>query len=257
MFRLCLGLCAALFLMAFSVVKKPDFRPPGTVLIADSLFFDQTEITTFNWLEYTTWMKNNHGAGSPEHLASLPDSTVFTDFNEPFSRLYFFHPAYHNYPIVGISYKQAQDFCVWRTQRVKEFLTIQNAKKKGYTAPNLAYRLPTKSEWELVANAPLNEKSVRKNRSSFTSEDLPYNVKDFNIQTSSEFRITSPATQGVKNSYGMQNLFGNVAEMIAEEGVSKGGSFHHTSAESQAEKFIEYESPTHWLGFRCVCVVNE
>lgn len=257
MFRLCIGLIAAFFLLAFSVVKKPDFRPPGTVEVSDSLFFDQTEITTFNWLEYTTWMKNNYGDDSPEYLASLPDSSVFTGFNEPFSRLYFFHPAYHNYPVVGVSYNQAQQFCTWRSERVKEMLAIQHAKKKNYKMPELAYRLPSEAEWELVANAPLNEKSVRKSKSSFTSEDMPYNVKDFNIQTSSEARITSPATQGVKNSFGMQNLFGNVAEMIAEEGVSKGGSFFHTSAESQSEKAIAYESPTHWLGFRCVCIVKE
>ena len=61
----------------------------------------------------------------------------------------------------------------------------------------------------------------------------------------------------MKNSFGMQNLFGNVAERIAEEGVSKGGSFFHTSAESQSEKAIAYESPTHWLGFRCVYIIKE
>lgn len=256
MIKVGFNLCLALLLMAFSFAKKPEFRPPGTVQINDTLFFDQTEITNFNWLEYTTWMKNKHGVESSEYINALPDSSVFSGLNEPYEFYYFRHPAYQNYPVVGVSYNQAVAFCAWRTDRVKEMLAIQHAKKKEYVVPDFDYRLPSKKEWEFVANAPLNERSIRKNKSSYTSEDLPYNVKDFQLYSSSNWKISNPATQGVKNEFGMQNLFGNVAEMIGEEGVSKGGSFNHTSLESQAEKQIEYESPTHWLGFRCVCVVK-
>ncbi|MHA0111623.1 hypothetical protein ACXYUI_31710, partial [Klebsiella pneumoniae] len=63
--------------------------------------------------------------------AAKPDTLVWRSelaYNEPFVEYYFRHPSYNYYPVVGVSWKQAVDFCTWRTSRVNELELI----KKGY-----------------------------------------------------------------------------------------------------------------------------
>ena len=60
---------------------------------------------------------------------ALPDTLVWRDklgYNEPFVNGYLRHPAYKNYPVVGVSWQQATDYCVWRTDRVNERILIEN-----------------------------------------------------------------------------------------------------------------------------------
>jgi formylglycine-generating enzyme len=79
----------------------------------------------------------------PDTLAWVHDFTY--SFNEPMTNMYFWHPAYDDYPVVGISWKQARAFCVWRTQLFNSWLT-----GNGQPIVN-DFRLPTESEWEYAA----------------------------------------------------------------------------------------------------------
>jgi sulfatase modifying factor 1 len=45
---------------------------------------------------------------------------VNLSYNEPYVEYYFSHPSYNYYPVVGVTWKQARDFCIWRTDRVNE-----------------------------------------------------------------------------------------------------------------------------------------
>jgi gliding motility-associated lipoprotein GldJ len=59
---------------------------------------------------------------------ALPDTLVWRKklaYNEPYVELYLRHPAYHQYPVVGVNWLQANDFCVWRTDRVNEMILIR------------------------------------------------------------------------------------------------------------------------------------
>ncbi len=58
---------------------------------------------------------------------ALPDTLVWRDeldYNEPYINNYLRHPAFNNYPVVGVSWEQANDFCKWRTDRVNEKILI-------------------------------------------------------------------------------------------------------------------------------------
>ena len=73
-------------------------------------------------------VKRVYGQSYPEvYTKALPDTLVWRDklgYNEPYVTQYLRHPAYDNYPVVGVSWTQANDFCVWRTDRVNERILI-------------------------------------------------------------------------------------------------------------------------------------
>jgi len=69
--------------------------------------------------------------------------------------------------------------------------------------------------------------------------------------------VTAPVYSYWKNWFGLFNAIGNVAEMISEKGICKGGSWHHEFEDCRAGKDIPYDKTKAWLGFRCVCVVKK
>jgi len=65
--------------------------------------------------------------------AALPDTLVWRSelsYNEPLVEYYFRHPGFNNYPVVGVTWRQAYDFCLWRSDRVNEGILMQ----KGFIA---------------------------------------------------------------------------------------------------------------------------
>jgi formylglycine-generating enzyme required for sulfatase activity len=94
-----------------------------------SFYMDETEVTNSFWLEYLFWLQRVYGSSYPEVVdRALPDTLVWREklsFNEPFVDYYLRHPAYRDYPVVGISWNQANNFCKWRSDRVNEQLLIR------------------------------------------------------------------------------------------------------------------------------------
>ncbi|MDB2657453.1 SUMF1/EgtB/PvdO family nonheme iron enzyme, partial [Crocinitomicaceae bacterium] len=90
---------------------------------------DQTEVTNFHWLEYLYWIGRAYGESYPMvQKNALPDTLVWRSKlgdNEKYVDYYLRHPAYRDYPVVGVSWLQANDFCKWRTDRVNEYILIR------------------------------------------------------------------------------------------------------------------------------------
>ncbi len=118
-----------------NIMQDGSATRPRAVTVT-SFWMDQTEVTNIDYREYTDWMKlvftgDETGQGAPSRESdyyvfydrSLPDTTVWRSkygYNEPMVENYFRHPAYNNYPVVGVSWEQAMAYCEWRTDRVNE-----------------------------------------------------------------------------------------------------------------------------------------
>jgi len=106
---------------------------PRTVSVS-SFYMDETEVANVDYREYIYWLQRSYGADYPEIIAkALPDTTVWREalsFNEPMVGMYFRHAAYNFYPVVGVNWYQANEYCKWRSDRVNEMILIKNGMLK-------------------------------------------------------------------------------------------------------------------------------
>jgi gliding motility-associated lipoprotein GldJ len=107
-----------------------------------SFYLDEAEVTNQYWLDYLTWLKLVYGDEYPELInRALPDTLVWREkmeYNEPFVDYYLRHPAYREYPVVGVNWLQASDYSQWRTDRVNEFILVREKLLKWNTAAQTA-----------------------------------------------------------------------------------------------------------------------
>jgi gliding motility-associated lipoprotein GldJ len=107
-----------------------DWNNRAARVTVSSFYMDQTEVTNFHWLEYLYWINRTYDntVYPMVYQNALPDTLCWRTplgFNEKFVEYYLRHPAYRDYPVVGVSWLQANDFCKWRTDRVNEQILIR------------------------------------------------------------------------------------------------------------------------------------
>ena len=213
-----------------------------------------------------------------------PDTTCWVnDFrnsdNEMYLRNYFSNPAYNNYPVVGVTWEQANAFCAWRT----EYLLKGLGAEARYVQ---RYRLPTEAEWEYAARGkegnefPWDNGLVKSGEGCFYANFKP----DRGNYTMDGNLITSKVGIYGANSNGLYDMAGNVAEwtstIYTEAGVDamndlnpqlkynaakedpyrlkkksvRGGSWKDPESYIRsAWRTWEYQNqPRSYIGFRCV-----
>ncbi len=149
-----------------------------------------------------------------EEVQIYPDTTVWIkdfvySYNEPMHNDYFSHPAYQDYPVVGVSWTQAVAFCNWRTNFKNSY-----QRKKG--EPNVSrFRLPNEAEWEYAARGgipsgtyPWGSPYLLNDRACFLANFKPLRG-DYAVD---QAVYTVEAKSYYPNDYNLYNMSGNVAE---------------------------------------------
>ena len=143
-----------------------------------------------------------------------PDTTAWVNdfensYNEPYVRMYFSHGGYNEYPVVGVSWEQANAFCNWRTDYLRRSL----GKEGIYVEP---YRLPTEAEWEFAARAGVNENKYPWEGDLTMSDDKGCFYANFKPQEGNYAKdgqiITSRVGTYAPNDFGLFDMAGNVSE---------------------------------------------
>ena len=215
-------------------------------------------------------------------ISVYPDTLVWVrdfqySFNEPMLHMYFSHPGYLEYPVVGVTWEQAHAFCNWRTNY---FNNASDTRAQ-------AYRLPTEAEWEYAARGgrpmamyPWGNNYARDANGCFFANFKPYRGS-YNDDTGT---TTMKVAQFRPNDFGLFDMAGNVSEWtnnayddatntnihdlnpdfsymarkedpdVLKRKVIKGGSWKDISYFMQCGvRTYEYQYESRpYIGFRCV-----
>jgi sulfatase modifying factor 1 len=158
----------------------------------------------------------------PDTLVWMRDFSY--SYNEPMAKRYFAHPSFDNYPVVGVSWKQAVAFCSWRSHYLNSYL---ERKKKAVESD---FRLPTEAEWEYAARGgrtqsmfPWGNYYLRNKKGCLLANFKPGRG---NYAEDGGF-YTVRADAYWPNDWGLYNMSGNVAEWTSSLFYEGGYNFQH------------------------------
>ena len=241
--------------------------------VKTNLFVCKYEVSNLEYRNFLSDLKNSNK--NENYQNNLPDTLCWNEiFNkrtltEPFVEYYFRYPSYNNYPVVGVSYESAINYCAWLTKNYNQ------SKKREFK--KVFFKLLNKDEWTFAANGGDTSKSYtwgsgfiqnnkkrdlcnyRKIEYKYDSATKKYQeIEKNNIEKSLERNtIPSSVNSYFPNSFGIYNMCGNVAEMIEEKGIAKGGSYNDPAYNVKIASEENFLKPKADIGFRVAMKIIE
>jgi sulfatase modifying factor 1 len=213
-----------------AMIVTPDNRIFGKKEIDPLKIMYHSE--TFDYAEAAKRENANVARGkfiNKYDIPVYPDTLVWVrdfsySYNEPMAKQYYSHPAFGNYPVVGVNWKQATAFCEWRTHYLNAYLENKNR------ATESPFRLPTEAQWEYAARGgrsqspyPWGGPYLRNRKGCLLANFKPGRG---NYPEDGGF-YTVRADAYWPNDFGLYNMAGNVAEWTSSLYYEGGYNFQH------------------------------
>lgn len=242
---------------AFVPFEKGDF-----VMLA-------TEVDNF---DYQLFLEELKSSGDLEMYNRAAVDTLGwrskLSYGEPYCTYYHNHPAYRHYPVVNVTREGAELFCEWLTTKLKEADGGQSG---------LTFRLPTHEEWLFAARGGEVSRTyswggpyLRNSKGCYLCNFAALGAENIARDTAGNLivmknvdrdwhdhaDVTAPTKSYFPNTFGLYNMNGNVAEMVADEEIVAGGSWKDPGYDVRNVSTQPYTGAAPTIGFRVVATVD-
>jgi formylglycine-generating enzyme required for sulfatase activity len=221
--------------------------------IGESRYASRYEVSNYRYATFLYYLRKEHKDSL--YRLVLVDSTQWRSkqsYNEPYVEYYFRHPAYRNYPVVNISHMAARSYCEWLTE-------IYNADPKR-KFKKVVFRLPDEKEWMMAARAGDSTAEHPWKGEGFVDKkgimvcNCSCDVQEGSVMPGTlndAADITAPVGTFRPNDFGLHNMCGNVAEMVSDPTLVKGGGWRDANEMINISGHGDYDGlPRTDVGFR-------
>ncbi len=271
--------------VSFSKTAKKEATPTFTAKqfdkqiakIGDKQYAGIAEVSNQEYLLFLAALKQKNEA---VYQQALPDTQAWNregSSNAAYIQYYLRHPAYANYPVVNVTKQQAESYCAWLTEQ------YNGATKKDFK--KIIVRLPNEAEWETAAaggrkscdypwggpyirNANgfvlcnfkrIGDECISKNPATGAFELDKEALKNRSARKAGKINVdvVTPVKSYLPNDYGLYNASGNVAELVSDKSVAKGGSWNSAGYDVRIKSAMPAVAPSPEIGFRYIVEVIE
>jgi len=244
------------------------------VKVTDELYACKYEVSNLEYRNFLDYLKVKDASLAEKYKVDTTKWISQLRYQEPMAMYYHRHPAYNDYPVVGISYEAALAYCKWLTEQYNA-----DPKRKFF---KVEFTLPSEEQWMKAAGGG-NDKALyawggyymRKKTGEYLCNfrhigDAFIVADSLGNPTFSNNAIEKVAsglndnmfyTASVKsfwpNKIGIYNACGNVAEMTKEKGLTKGGSWNSFGGDVTIQSKRSYNEPSAEVGFRVFMRVRD
>jgi formylglycine-generating enzyme required for sulfatase activity len=235
--------------------------------VNDELYVCKYEVSNLEYRNFLVYLKAKDASLAEKYKVDTTKWLSELRYCEPMANYYHLHPAYNSYPVVCVSYEAALAYCDWLTEQYNA--DVKRKFKK------VRFFLPSEEQWTAVANGgnknkmyPWSNYYLRNKAGEFLcnfkhvgDENVSYDTKTKEYTIIPEAKIAGSLSDNVMytaavNSfeatapYGIHNMSGNVAEMVSEKGMAKGGSYNSPGHDVRIQSKMNYTEASPEVGFR-------